>query len=329
MSEQDSSYFYYPTTTIIIDDNKEFLRSISLSLNLQGNKLVKTFSDPKQALSYFKNQNNIYKNYQNYLEVIEGIELDSNDRDRISKINFNSIYTLPYDEKRYDEVSVIIADYLMPQMNGIDFFKKVENIPARKILMTGNADYKLAVNAFNEGLIDRFIVKDEDRIEKKLFKSTSIFKKRYFQEFSEVLLRVFDKGIKTTTQYSILFSAWCAENKIIEYYQCDSNGSCFGFDKKGKICWLLICSEKETLEYITVAEDSEEKFPALNDLKSRKKLLFFLTETDKQIPLSSWKKNMFPIHGDLTIDNEKYFYSIVSDKALGINLEKVAVLNIS
>jgi len=325
MTDQESSYFYYPTTTVIIDDDKEFLDNLNLSLNLQDDKLVKTFLDPKQALSYLESQNSIYKNYQNYLEVINGIETDSDDKDKISKINFNNIWTLPYDEKRYSEVSVIVVDYFMPQMNGIDFFKKIKNILAKKILLTGNADYKLAVSAFNDGLIDKFIIKEEG-IEENLFESINTFKKRYFQEFSETLLHVFDKGIKKAPQYTSIAFIWRTKNKISEYYQYDGDGSCLGVDSTGSIHWLLICSEKDMHDYISIAEDSEEGSLIANELKLKTKLLFFFSDEEKLLPVQAWTKYTFPIHGDFKIDNDIYFYSFVSNTTLGVDLARIKII---
>lgn len=45
---------------------------------------------------------------------------------------FNNIYKLSHDKKRYNELPVIIVDYFIPQMNGIDFFKEIKDIPAKK-----------------------------------------------------------------------------------------------------------------------------------------------------------------------------------------------------
>ncbi|MFA8342265.1 MAG: ATP-binding protein [Rhodothermaceae bacterium] len=60
--------------------------------------------------------------------------------------------------KRY---SIIISDYYMPGMNGIDFLKEVEQYDrdAIKVLITGNADINMAIDAVNYGNVFRFICK--------------------------------------------------------------------------------------------------------------------------------------------------------------------------
>lgn len=57
--------------------------------------------------------------------------------------------------------SIIISDYYMPGMNGIDFFKEVENYDrdAVKVLITGNADINMAIEAVNSGNVFKFICK--------------------------------------------------------------------------------------------------------------------------------------------------------------------------
>jgi response regulator RpfG family c-di-GMP phosphodiesterase len=56
---------------------------------------------------------------------------------------------------------VVISDYQMPQMNGIRFLTLVREISpdTTRIMLTGNADIRTAINAVNEGHIFRFLSK--------------------------------------------------------------------------------------------------------------------------------------------------------------------------
>lgn len=60
-----------------------------------------------------------------------------------------------------EEVAVIVSDYSMPGMKGIELLTKVkERSPdTLKILMTAHADLGIAVDAINEGEVFRFIMK--------------------------------------------------------------------------------------------------------------------------------------------------------------------------
>jgi CheY-like chemotaxis protein len=325
MENQAQNYFCYPTTVVIVDDDKKFLSGLGSTLGLNKNELIKTFSKPEEAFTYLKNQSFLYHSYQKYLETISSLELDIDDKDRVSKVNFARILELIYDKKRFDEVSVIVADYFMPNTNGLEFFEGIKDTPAKKILLTSNKDYQLAVDAFNEGIIDKFIIKEINMIEK-ISDSIDELKHKYFQEFSSVLLQAFDRGIKKADQYMAVFVAWHTDNQILEYYQCDGNGSCIGFDKNGIIHWLLISSDEEINGYANVIKDINSSLPMITSLDSKTSLLFFLTERDKQQPVSKWEKYMFPVYGDFVVNQKKYFYSYVMEESLGIDLKQVITL---
>ena len=56
------------------------------------------------------------------------------------------------DVLRERQVDLIISDYLMPELNGIDFFLKIKEIQpqATRVLLTGYADKENAIRAINE-----------------------------------------------------------------------------------------------------------------------------------------------------------------------------------
>lgn len=60
-----------------------------------------------------------------------------------------------------EEISVIISDYSMPGMNGVELLSRVkERSPdTLKILMTAHTDLRIAVDAINEGEVFRFLMK--------------------------------------------------------------------------------------------------------------------------------------------------------------------------
>ncbi len=57
--------------------------------------------------------------------------------------------------------AVVVADMNMPLMNGIDFLKKVRELAPEtvRMMLTGNADIRVAMDAVNEGNVFRFLTK--------------------------------------------------------------------------------------------------------------------------------------------------------------------------
>ncbi|MEV6580370.1 FAD-dependent oxidoreductase [Streptomyces sp. NPDC051582] len=72
---------------------------------------------------------------------------------------------------RGDLVAVILADYRMPQMNGIEFLEQALGIypGARRVLLTAYADTNAAIDAINVVDLDHYLLKPWDPPEEKLY----------------------------------------------------------------------------------------------------------------------------------------------------------------
>jgi thioredoxin reductase (NADPH) len=72
---------------------------------------------------------------------------------------------------RGDEVAVILADYRMPEMNGIEFLEEaMKTYPAaHRVLLTAYADTNAAIDAINVVDLDYYLLKPWDPPEEKLY----------------------------------------------------------------------------------------------------------------------------------------------------------------
>jgi thioredoxin reductase (NADPH) len=72
---------------------------------------------------------------------------------------------------RGDEVAVILADYRMPQMNGVEFLEAAMQFypAARRVLLTAYADTNAAIEAINVVDLDYYLLKPWDPPEEKLY----------------------------------------------------------------------------------------------------------------------------------------------------------------
>src|SRR5437899_5907640 len=72
---------------------------------------------------------------------------------------------------RGDEVAVIVADYRMPGMNGIEFLEQAMDLypAARRVLLTAYADTHAAIDAINVVDLDHYLLKPWDPPEEKLY----------------------------------------------------------------------------------------------------------------------------------------------------------------
>jgi thioredoxin reductase (NADPH) len=72
---------------------------------------------------------------------------------------------------RGDLVALILADYRMPQMNGIEFLERAMDVypGARRVLLTAYADTGAAIDAINVVDLDHYLLKPWDPPEEKLY----------------------------------------------------------------------------------------------------------------------------------------------------------------
>jgi thioredoxin reductase (NADPH) len=72
---------------------------------------------------------------------------------------------------RGDAVAVILADYRMPAMNGIEFLERAMDVypGARRVLLTAYADTGAAIDAINVVDLDHYLLKPWDPPEEKLY----------------------------------------------------------------------------------------------------------------------------------------------------------------
>ncbi len=96
----------------------------------------------------------------------------------------------------HDDISVLVADMRMPEMNGIELLKKTMEIrpDIKRIMLTGNTDLNTAVDAINEGNVYRFLKKpcDADRIRAAVMEAIED------QSFDKAELEKIADDIKTT-----------------------------------------------------------------------------------------------------------------------------------
>src|ERR687887_280371 len=72
---------------------------------------------------------------------------------------------------RGDEVAVLLADYRMPRMSGIEFLEEAMDLfpAARRVLLTAYADTDAAIQAINVVDLDHYLLKPWDPPEEKLY----------------------------------------------------------------------------------------------------------------------------------------------------------------
>lgn len=273
--------FYWPTALIFIDDDEVSARIISKLFNIHPAKI---FPNPIKGIEYIN---------QNVTRVSEEDEarydLDASvESTQLSMLR--NLHKKLYKENRYNEISTVIIDYDMPQINGLNAIDNIHNKKIKKILLTGVANESLAVNAFNQGKISRYIKKLSENADLTLMDYVNDLQIEYFVEQTQKILLQLPalQSVLENSFFIKFFSELCIKNNILEFYLLDEYGSFLLLDASGKFQVLIVHSD-EVLDGLShlIKGMYEIKKNDIVKIESKQKMLPYLAveliERDKTL----------------------------------------------
>lgn len=242
--------FYYPTQVILVDDDPNFLDAVSLIL--PRDLSYRLFQSARQALTHI---NDAQQHAQLIRRVYSSYKTGPFDSDTLTHIEINELYKEIYNARRFSTPSVLVVDYSMPSMNGLEFCANLTNPYIKRILLTGQADTDLAVQAFNAGLIDQFISKKDHDLEQKLKRSIATLQQQYFSKsfklITDPVIANSQSRFINNPDFIDYFNALRNRHKFTEYYLIDEPYSGFAFlNQIGELSILLILPEPRLEEHI-------------------------------------------------------------------------------
>ncbi len=311
----------YPTTTLLVDDDKDILSHLSLlfsSMNLPCH----FYNDPKKALLFLNEE------YQPdpFIKHCVTVQKDHDADHRIVDFDFRQIHHEIYNPKRFDEISVAIADYAMPVMNGLDFCRLLEVDFTKKMMLTGEADESLAVEAFNEGLIDKFIKKGIISVPQMLVQGVRELQSKYFLRLSELIFAKTGEmpSCLTDVNFIGLFDYLCETHDVVEYYLLDEHGSFLMLDMHGKPSWLIVKSDAdmEHLYQFAILQEASEKI--LKGLQNRMLVPYFHTDEELKASLDECHHCFHPA---VELKGKQMYYYVYLSRPETYKLERDKIVS--
>ncbi|CDG81848.1 response regulator [Janthinobacterium agaricidamnosum] len=302
--------YTHPTLTVLIDDSDSFLRSMSFQLDPMLAK--KTFHDTHSALSWL--QQDGQRDGISPLQVNFDTQNLPPDHCNVA-VDIERIYRISGQPRRFATPSVLVVDYSMPQMNGLEFCQAVRHLPCKKILFTGAADEKIAVTAFNRGLIDRYIKKSDDDALDMLEQEIVALQKQFFSEQSETL-----RDLLVLHHYPFLEDPALAavvqqlsrQHGFVEHYIFPNPSGILFFDKHGKGSLMIIETEKDMRSQYEIARDSDAPPSLLAALEERRVIPYFSDPASDGMYSAAIGDNWYRYCAAPTIcqGNEIYFWAL-------------------
>ena len=263
------SPYFYPTTITLVDDDPDMVLNLVRCLNLKSLP-CKTFHDPRRALT-FLNQDTYRVGFSNRLAISEeegeGDSLTFAPRTLVSELTVL---------ERFRQVSVLVVDYEMPGMRGLELCAQLHNPHIKKILLTGIVDENMAIEAFNTGIIHQYIRKHDPDFLTKLKKGIAKVQQDYFAELFHIPLEALKQRPESTALvdpvFIDFFQSLVRRYQIQEYYLMESTGSflMIGADQKR---YSLITLNDAHIESYLASESGEKMTPEeLRALEARERI---------------------------------------------------------
>ncbi len=304
--------YYYPTTVVFVDDDRAFLEN--LVIGLEGDLASVIFDSPVDAIAFIeagakmRSHNLVLAAHP---EVPDGV--DRALTDRMVTVELSKIPELVYQQKRFEELTVVVVDYAMPGLNGLEFCERLGDTPVRKILLTGKADEKTAVQAFNAGIIDRFIVKSDPRALTLVGDNAKALQASRFEETAEMIVRALGAaapGFLKDRRFAELFAELGRRTAAVEYYLVADAPGMLLVDGEGKPTLCVAVTAQDLRAHWEIARDQDAPAELLTALESRTKVpLFWQNEGFYGPRCTDWRAALHPAE---TFEGaETYYYALL------------------
>ncbi|WP_296953109.1 hypothetical protein [uncultured Massilia sp.] len=258
--------YRHPSTVVIVDDSPSFLASLRFQLDerMPG----KTFADACGAIAWLRARARGAEPGRFLSPTIDTFSAQPLN----VALHVERICAIAARPQRFAEPSVLVADYAMPGMNGVQLCQAVRDLPCKTILLTGTADERIAIDAFNRGLIDRYIRKSDHDALERLDADLATLQHAWFLEQAaplRSLLPLHGYGFIDDPAIAALAAREAADRHCVEHYLFHDPAGLLMADRDGRR-WLLVIETEQTMRaHLEMARDDGAPSALLAALEAR------------------------------------------------------------
>lgn len=302
---------FYPIKKILVDDDHAFSQSVLLKMHKNN---FTGYTTPKEALKYLLEE---YKPSLTKVDLLtKNLSIEDSGTQHTINIDINKIKLTGLGPLQRD-ISVLFIDYHMPDMTGIELLNEIQSLPIKKVLITGINDDKIAIDAFNTGLIDAYIRKDDPDFANKMQNMTEDLEWKYFIDLSSFIPDISKFGYLKNPHFVAAFKEYLHHAKIKSFYLIHTNGNFIVQNLNNESKYILVRSRHQLKELALIAKEDGASKMIVNNLNQGKIIPYCDSREYWEIPANQWNEFSYPAM-EVTGSND-LVWSIINHKTLQVD----------
>ncbi len=258
MSDYVRQPVWYPISVAFIDDSSDFL--YALKGIFPDTRTNHFFSSPAEALDFV-----MRNGYPAAAARMAESECGEIERGYVNAIGPDVME----DETRFETVATIIVDHDMPNLTGIEFLSRLDNVACTRILLTGAAGDTQAVKAFNAGLIDYYLRKSEPNLGKKLRALLDEARRSHCMKRGRIGVHRIG-AVYCKPEVMAVLDSVVSRERIVEYYWRPEQNAVLTFDADGEPGVFLAWDENDWSFQCEVVRDERGPADLEQDIQARR-----------------------------------------------------------
>ncbi len=145
-------------------------------------------------------------------------------------------------QDRHALTHVCVVDYSMPAMDGLQLLSELVDWPGARVLLTGQADERVAVHAFNRRLIDQYVPKQSANVAVHLAHTIEDLMQRAGDRYESLLSATLRQEQRQCLQAPGVAQALDAFTRRhwVEHVLIGDPFGVLGLDGAGRVSWLQL-----------------------------------------------------------------------------------------